>query len=126
MSNATQTFRGKASPDLSGIEFLKKFIGTTTPGSEVTIISYTVPANTQVNLLQLNITCNTSGVFKVFLDSDQVGSGRTGAAAKNVLFTWPPFKKVDAAVVVAVKYESEAHTPATEIEAYLQGREIAL
>jgi hypothetical protein len=99
---------------------------TTTPGVQQTLITYAIPSGKQLNALQLVITCNYEGAFYIYKDIDLVGSGRTGAAAKNVSFTWLPYLIFEYGSSLVVKFNSVDYRPAASVEAHLQGRLITL
>lgn len=124
MGTGTQTFRGKATPELQGAEYFKTASTSTTPGTWQDLISETVSANKQINILRIDLTCRLEGLMEVYIDSTLIGSGRTGPATKNIGFNWVPYKSASAGEVIKVKFRAHSFRPADNVEAYLQAREL--
>jgi len=123
---ANQTFRGKVDLAIAGAEYFKQAaaLTVTTPGVEQTLISEIVDPGKTVNLLIFHLTCNTQGSYKIELDGALIGSGRTGSGSPNSVFKWKPFKVAIAGETIIVKYTQITGRASSNIEAYLQGREI--
>jgi len=124
MSVSSQTFRGKSSPDISGNRFYEKNQTVTTPGVEQTLISETVGVGLNVNLIDCQVSCSREGVLKVYVENVVIASARTGPGNPNAIFLWNPYHSVLETETVEVKYLASNWNPVTEIEVYLQGREI--
>lgn len=125
MSVGTQTFRGKSSPDTSGVRFFESTQTVTIPGTEQTLISETVGAGLNINLLDCQVSCVREGLLKIYVNSAVIGSARTGPGNPNALFLWTPFHTVLVGETIAVKFTASSWTPVTNVEVYLQGREIS-
>lgn len=124
MSNITGVVRPSASIDISGDPLFIEEITVTTPGTEQTLITQLVPASKKNRILKVTVTCNLEGTFRVFIDSDQIASGRTGPGVYNAEFDWRPYREVLSGETIYVKFEAMGSRPATDVEAYFQGREL--
>lgn len=93
---------------------------TTTPGTEQTLLNYTVPALKTLNLLSVQIICRQETSFQIFGDSNLIGSGRTGAATPNVNFGYRVARSFAAGKLIEVKATARSGSAAVPIECYLQ------
>lgn len=93
----------------------------TTPGTEQSILSYTVPALMSLNLYAIKFICRQSCTFQVYGDSSLIGSGRTGPSENNIYFDYRIPRVFGAGKIIEVKTTARAGLPATEVECYLQG-----
>jgi hypothetical protein len=109
-----------------GVAFFKSNQTDTTPGSWQVLINETVGSGKQINLLRVDLTCRMDGVMEIYIDSDLIGSGRTGPAEKNIGFDWTPFYPAAVGEVIQVKFRAHSNKPIDKVEAYLQARELTL
>lgn len=126
MSNVTSTFRTQGSLLESGTRYFKKALDTTQPGVEKTLISDTVAVGNQINILQCDVSCRHEGLIKIYVAGAVVGSKRTGPGNVNETFFFNPYHEASAGDTIEVKFEAAAFRPVTDVEAYIQGREIAV
>lgn len=108
----------------SGSAYFKEVQTTTTAGVEQDLINETVSAGKKVLLLQSFITCRMEGKWRILIDSDEIASGRTGAAVANSDFSWLPYRQASAGQTVTVKFLARSGSPSADVEAYLQAREL--
>lgn len=92
----------------------------TTPGSEQTLLSYTVPALRILNILSVKLACRQEAHFEVYGDGSMIGSGRTGAATPNVNFAYQPARSFNAGKIIEVKATARNGSAAANIECYIQ------
>jgi len=138
MSNATQTVRinpNKLNQELTQLEVLDKlcdlvgqtddaledikFIGTAST-SETEHISVSPGAGETWYINKVDVTCNEDGKFTILKDASTKGSGRTGAAAKNVTFLFTPALKLVTADTLKVKY-IQLDDDVSDLEIYVHG-----
>ena len=93
-----------------------------TPGSEQTLLSYTVPASKILYLYSVRAVCRQESSFQILADGDQIGSGRTGAMSPNVHFDFGIHRPYAAATVIEVKATVRTGAIVSTIDCYLQGR----
>jgi hypothetical protein len=125
MSNVTSTFRPSPTVgDTSGDAFFKEAQTVTTPGVTQTIISEVVPTGKTVNILKVDLSCRLEGRFDVKIDSLIIGSGRTSPGSPNAVFDWRPFREAQTGETIKIEFTAMSTRPATDVEAYLQGREL--
>jgi hypothetical protein len=124
MAVGNQTFRGRVDQTTIGVPFNKKFEGVTTPGVKQTLINETIPASKKVNLLQLFVTCRLEGKIEIEVDGVNIGSGRTGAGKPDFHFSWLPYEEVPTGKVLKVFFTASSWRPSTDVEAWMQAREI--
>lgn len=93
---------------------------TTTPGSEQSLMTYTVPALKTMNLLSVQIVCRQETSFQIYGDSTLIGSGRTGASSPNVNFVYRVARSFAAGKLIEVKATARSGSAAAPIECYLQ------
>lgn len=92
----------------------------TTPGTEQTLTTYTVPALKTANLLSVQVVCRQECTFQIYGDTALIGSGRTGAAVPNVNFTYRVARSFIAGKIIEVKATARSGSAASSIECYLQ------
>lgn len=124
MSTSNQTFRGKATLVTQGVPFFLDLDSVTAPGVEKTISTQVITAGFKVNLLQVDVTCRIEGVYKVYIDTLVIASGRTGPTDKNPNFNWAAGREVEAGETLKLTFEAPSFRPVTDLEIYLQGREV--
>jgi hypothetical protein len=110
--------------ETAGDPYFKDVQTTSTPGTEQTLYTETIGAGIDVNLFAVYVICRQEGSYKVQINSDIIASGRTGAAQSNVYFRWQPFRTVEAGQTLSVKFTAMTGKPASDVECYIQGREI--
>lgn len=124
-SIASSISSSAGNPLTSGASLFRDFTGITNPGTEEEVISETVSVGKAVRLLQAFVTCRQEGKWRLLIDGSEVASGRTGAAVANSHFSWLPYREASAGQVVSLRFlVSDSNKPATDLEAYLQAREI--
>lgn len=106
--------------DTVGIPLLIEANTITSPGSEQTIISYTVPALQAVKILSAKVICRQESMFKVYGDGVLIGSGRTGPASPNVYFDYSVSPTFVSGKIIEIKATARSGSSASNIEAYLQ------
>jgi hypothetical protein len=126
MSKSNQTFRGKLSGVTAGDPLFFDAQSTTTPGSTTTLITHTVASGKVLYLLSADITCRQQGVFIIKIDSDIIASGRTGAGNMNPYFVWVPYREASTGEIVKIEFSAMSGRPSTDIEAYLQTRNVSV
>jgi len=90
-----------------------------TPGSEQTLITATVPTGKIWNLYRVVVSCRGVGTFKIFNGASRIGSARTGPSSVNTAFDWKPQSDpIVASSLITVKY-TQAFGPAMDVESYL-------
>lgn len=95
--------------------------GITTPGTEQTLISYTVPAGKTFNLLDVKVICRHETTAKIEGDGNIIGSLRTSAATPNGLFAYRIARSFTSGKIVQVRATARSGSPVADIECYLQG-----
>lgn len=123
---ATSVPKPLLNESIEGTPFFKDVVTLTTPGIQQELINITVPDLFVRNLHQLHIACRMEGSFKILIDNEVVGSGRTGAATPNVSFSWYPARSVVANKIIKVLFTARPNSPAVDVEAYLQAADISL
>lgn len=103
-----------------GGEVYFNFDGLSTPGVEQTLISTTVPADTTRRLDLAVMVSRFEGTFRIYADSELIGSGRTGPGQK-ASFAWDPKRPFLEAAVIELKFTQRQNSPPQNIEAYLMG-----
>jgi hypothetical protein len=126
MSNANQTFRGKASLELQGTRTVVVNNIINTPGTEETLITYTVPVGFKLNVLGLRVTSSTPIVWKYKVDSSQQASGRCHPGSPNDDFSFLPGDELLTGSTIDILVESFSDRPSGNIEGYLQARLITV
>lgn len=105
-----------------GTPFLVPSEAATTPGLQQTLVSYTVPALTVLDLYKVSVVSRVHGKFRVNLDGSLIGSGRTGPSISELSkFDWSPRLTATAGQIVEILFTSMTGTPISEVEAYLHG-----
>ena len=122
MSNTTVTFRGKATPEVTGARYFKTALTTTIPGTLQVLITDTVGVSAEVWLMQLDATSMRSGIVYLVLDGVTIASKRTVSGSPNATFYFSPYHAALSGQVIEVKYLSHSWNPASDVEVYLQGR----
>lgn len=118
------TFRPQAGGDFAGDSINVDAQDTTTPGAEQILFTSTVPSGKIWSILQLNVICRSDTSFQLYMDTDMIASGRTGAGQSNVVFSWRPTREAIAGKVIELKCKQLAGKPSVDVEAYLQAREL--
>jgi len=93
----------------------------TTPGTEQTIISETVPTGKIWHLIETDMMCRAFGSFKIEVAGTRVGSGRTGSHDNPMQkYTWNPYYDATAGQIVVVKYCGNTNSSKRALEGYLK------
>ena len=107
----------------SGTPFYVDVTGTTTPGTEQTIMDFTVGAGKTRNLSRLNGSLRQPSFYKVEIDGSIVGTGFTGAANIQPAYEWNPRRPATAGKNVKVKLKQISGSPACDFGFHLMGSE---
>jgi hypothetical protein len=126
MSNANQTFRGKASLELQGTRLLISDSLVTTPGTDQTLITYTVPVGYKINVLGIRVTSGIPIFWKYQVDSSIQASGRCHPGNPNDDYDFLPGDEVLTGSLVEIIVQSFSDRPASDVEGYIQARLIAV
>lgn len=97
------------------------YAGTSTPGTEQTLISYTVPVGKTLNLLAVYVISRQESSFRIEGDSALIGSGRTGPANPMGLFEYRIARSFSAGKLINIKASVRASAPPADIECFMQG-----
>ena len=93
-------------------------------GVEQELISHTVAIGKYRKLLNFKISCRETGLYRIYLNSDIIGSGRLNSTQAQDQFTWNPPKVVDEGYTYRVTYETFGGRPDKSVEAYLSVIEV--
>lgn len=104
-----------------GDPIFQDFAGTSTPGTEQTAISYTVPIGKTLNLLAIYVISRQESSFKIEGDSALIGSGRTGPANPIGLFEYRIARSFTSGKIINIKISVRAGAPPADLECYMQG-----
>ncbi len=96
----------------------------TTPNVTQDLITDTVPVGKTRKLNQAFVACRQSGSYTITLDGVIIGSGRTGPANPNSIFTWNPRVSALAGQELKISFLQISGTPVVDVEAYLMGSDI--
>ena len=105
-----------------GEGFFLNGIGSTTPGTEQTLISTTLAFDIELMLAQ--VRCNMEGTFKIFVAGSLIGSGRTGPGNRNPSHYWLPSKNADSGDLLELKFTAFLQTAIVPIEAFISAVKI--
>jgi hypothetical protein len=86
--------------------------------SEIKFFEVTTPIDILRTAKQISVSCRREGLLKIFIDSIQVGSLRTGPACLNASLNLQE-KEVVAGKKIKVEFSLESFAPKCEVEAYL-------
>jgi hypothetical protein len=98
--------------------------GITTPGLEQVLISQVIPASITRYLSQVIVVCRIEGMFKIMLDGQMIGSGRTGAVQPNVSFGFAPSEELFGGSNLEVLFEARANSPAVSVECFIHASDL--
>jgi hypothetical protein len=109
---------------VSGSGVAKSFPVTiaTTPGTEQTVITETVPVGKKWTLVSLQGVSNFATTYRSFLDDTPdvlIGSTRTGPGKPSARFEFDDTQKLSSGATVLVKLKAGAWTPIVDAEVYL-------
>ena len=93
----------------------------TIPGTSQDAITYVVPIGKTVSLKSIRVTCRQCVTYKIFIDSDVVGSGRIGSGIINDDFIFNIERIAQASSTIKVVILANSGRPASDVECYLQG-----
>lgn len=105
-----------------GASFYIDAEGTAVADTEVTLITYLVPAGKTLKLKNINATGTFESEVKIKVDGALIGSGRTGPANHNFNYNFDPRREVAEGKTLTVTIKQRANTPDCATEAYLQAR----
>ena len=100
--------------------------GVSSPGSEITLITESVPSGKIWNLLGAYGTCFQDGTMRVKINGVVVGSSRTVAGSPNAYFPWVKPKTATSGQVVSVTFQALSDTPPSDVETYLDVAETSI
>lgn len=109
-----------------GVPFFAEDTIAGVPASQETALTFTVPTGIIRKLTQVVVSSTIRGLFKVYADSDIIGSGRLGPANLNVSFQFSPPRPIAAEAVVTVTFEAPADAPVASVDCYVQASDFAL
>jgi hypothetical protein len=107
-----------------GLKVFKDGNAVGNPGSDVTVITDTVPVGKTWQLSRLQVSAYRAGKVTVEAGGSIIGTLRTGASAFNPVFEWNPARVIAAGTLVEVKYTQRNGTGASDVEAYLMITEV--
>ena len=110
---------GNISIGLTGTPLFLEAATLTTPSTEQTLISYTVPASKTLNIASARVVCRQESFFEVYGDGTLIGSGRTGPASPNVYFDYSVSPSFVSGKIIEIKATARSGSPASSIEAYV-------
>jgi hypothetical protein len=116
-------FAGATSAKFAGLTGTATFFDderASTPGSEQTLVSESVPVGKKWTLYQLQLNSSRDAKIQVKIGSTLVGSGTIGAGDNNLFFSWFPGRPMAATETVTVLYDQNSSTPTTTVRAHLQ------
>lgn len=122
----TQTFRGKAELLTSGTAFKLVNETSTTPGSSIDLIDYTVPVGKKIVALQVFVSCRLETKIRILKEGDMIGVGRTGPSKLNTKFDFEPYEEIEAGENLKITCEAMTGRPSTDVEVVVQGRELTV
>jgi hypothetical protein len=94
----------------------------TDPGNQQELISFVVGVGVTLDLYQARVVTRVHGKWRVTVDGQLVGSGRTGPSISELSqFSWSPRLSATSGQNVKVLFTAHADTPMSEVEAYLNG-----
>lgn len=96
------------------------FYGDSTPGTEQTAITYSVPAGKILYLQGFLFDTRQQAEARVLVANAEVASCRTGAAQPSTELKWTPGRPIPAGSLVEVKFEVISGRPVSKVGAYLQ------
>lgn len=92
----------------------------TTPGTEQTVISETVPTGKKWQLSQIQMNCCQNGEITIFIGSSLIGSGIISPGEQNFFLNWFPGRPMTAGETVAVKFRQISGTNSKTVRSHLQ------
>ena len=110
-----------------GKPYILKYQGKIeTPGEYQVLINKTITENKSYRMYQAFVSCAFEGHWRVKLNDEVVGSGRTGPANKDSFFYFIPYLPIKKDDVIILEYCSRSGIPlnSVSIEAYIQSGEI--
>ena len=102
----------------SGTAFFDYQTATTTPGTEQTLISVTVPASTTRSITRVRVSCRQRLTYKLEVDGIEIGSGRVGAGQYTDDLVFVPNYDVAENLDIVLKV-TQTQGKATDVEANL-------
>lgn len=107
-----------------GAPHFKDVVDNTTPGSEQTLLSETVPVGVTRNLLQVVVVCRMEGSFLITANGQAIGSGRTSGSTPNVVFGFNPWRPIPEGQEIAITFCQSFCSVPVKVEAYLQATDL--
>jgi len=101
--------------------FFFDYGGLITGDLPVSIIFYTVPVGSTLNITNLSISCRIESISKVFKNGEVIADLRTGAARPDASFYWNPNRELISGDTLEVVLTKRSGTTDVEIGAHLMG-----
>lgn len=99
-------------------------IATTTPGTEIPVTSYTVPAGKQHFITSAILACRTEGVARVYINDVLRAVKKTGAAYPNADFIFSASEIAAPGDTVEITFEARLNSAANSVESNVYGYEM--
>lgn len=109
--------------DFKGSPIHKEAQDLTTPGSEQTLLSYTIPVAKTHQLFQIIVSCRIESFWTLDIDGTVIASGRTGSANPKDVFPVFPGRDIATGTVVTLKLKSRSNSPIVDCEGYIHASE---
>lgn len=93
----------------------------TTPGDEQDLLTFAAAGGGKRRLSAVIVSCSFDARWRVLVDGDEVGSGRTNPGAPMAEFRWWPGRPLADGAVVEVKLKAYNGTPVVAAEAHAHG-----
>lgn len=107
-------------PGISGNSLYWDFTGTTTPGTQQTLATFTVGAGITRYLRRWHGSCNWPGIFTLERSGSILDSGRPGPGQYSVGFDWQESPRpILATETLDVKFLAPSYAPATDLNFHL-------
>lgn len=110
----------KNTPGISGNSMYWDFSGTSTPGTQQTIVTFTVGGGITRYLRRWTASCNWPGIFTLERSGSILSSGRSGPGQYTVGFDYAESPRaILATETLDVKFLAPSYAPATDVNFHL-------
>jgi hypothetical protein len=89
---------------------------TTTPGTEVSMISLTVPALKKWYLSRLELSCRVDAIFNIYVNAAWIGAKRSASGAPNASFSFSPREPISSGDTIEITVEAAPYVPASSAD----------
>ena len=124
MSSATKPFAVTVSAETeSGDPFFRDDKTTTTPGTEQTLLSYSVPSGKILDLRRLKVSCIMSSSYRLLADSTEIHDGIVGSGNPTDNCVWANGREIGAGVALILKFFQPANAqvdPSVDVSFHLE------